>query len=55
MIPKEVLWKNMHNMEINKNSIEIELGKLYAIWLKEFKVFLREKSRLIASMFTPLL
>src|ERR1044072_6169245 len=49
------LWKDMHNMEINKNSIEIELGKLYAIWLREFKVFLREKSRLIASTFTPLL
>jgi ABC-2 type transport system permease protein len=45
----------MHNMEINKNSIEIELGKLYAIWLREFKVFLRERSRLIASTFTPLL
>jgi ABC-2 type transport system permease protein len=42
-------------MEINENSIEIELGKLYAIWLREFKVFLREKSRLIASTFTPLL
>lgn len=35
--------------------IEVELGKLYAIWLREFKVFLREKSRLIASLFTPLL
>jgi ABC-2 type transport system permease protein len=35
--------------------IESELGKLYAIWLREFKVFLREKSRLIASTFTPLL
>lgn len=37
------------------NLIESELGKLYAIWLREFKVFLREKSRLIASTFTPLL
>ncbi len=42
-------------MEINKNTVEIELGKLYAIWLREFKVFLREKSRLVASTFTPLL
>jgi ABC-2 type transport system permease protein len=42
-------------MEINKNIIEVELGKLYAIWLREFKVFLREKSRLIASIFTPLM
>lgn len=29
--------------------------KVYAIWLREFKVFLREKSRLIASTFTPIL
>ena len=29
--------------------------KLYAIWLREFKVFLREKSRLVASTFTPML
>ena len=42
-------------MEINKNIIEVELGKLYAIWLREFKVFLRERSRLVASIFTPLM
>ncbi|HZD34155.1 MAG TPA: ABC transporter permease [Nitrososphaeraceae archaeon] len=42
-------------MEINKRWIELGLGKLYAIWLREFQVFLREKSRLIASTFTPLL
>jgi ABC-2 type transport system permease protein len=52
---KEALWRGMHNMEINKNVIEVELGKLYAIWLREFKVFLREKSRLVASIFTPLM
>src|ERR687888_949607 len=52
---REVLWKDMLNMEINKNIVGLELGKLYAIWLREFKVFLREKSRLIASTFTPLL
>ena len=52
---REVLWKDMLNMKINKNFIEIELGKLYAVWLREFIVFLREKSRIIASTFTPLL
>ncbi|WP_337863908.1 ABC transporter permease [Nitrososphaera sp.] len=31
------------------------LEKIYAIWLREFKVFLREKSRLVASTFTPIL
>jgi ABC-2 type transport system permease protein len=35
--------------------LELTLGALYAVWLREFKVFLREKSRLIASIFTPLL
>jgi ABC-2 type transport system permease protein len=45
----------MLNMVINKNFIDIELGRLYAIWLREFKVFLREKSRIVASTFTPLL
>lgn len=38
-----------------QNSIEVHVGKLYAIWLREFKVFLREKSRLVASTFTPIL
>src|SRR5690242_5631502 len=42
-------------LEIKKNIVEMELRKLYAIWLREYKVFLREKSRLIASTFTPLL
>lgn len=32
-----------------------ELTGIYAVWLREFKVFLREKSRVIASIFTPLL
>ncbi|MER3408290.1 MAG: ABC transporter, partial [Nitrososphaera sp.] len=35
--------------------IEGHLAKVYAIWLREFKVFLREKSRLVASTFTPML
>jgi ABC-2 type transport system permease protein len=38
----------------NLNS-KIVLGQLYALWLREIKVFLREKSRLVASTFTPLL
>ncbi len=32
-----------------------ELGGLYAIWEREFKIFLREKSRVVASVATPLL
>lgn len=36
-------------------SVESHLTKLYALWLREFKVFLREKSRLVASTFTPIL
>lgn len=28
---------------------------IFTLWLREFKVFLREKSRLVASIFTPLL
>ena len=35
--------------------IEQHFAKVYAIWLREFKVFLREKSRLVASTFTPIL
>lgn len=30
-------------------------NKIYALWLREVKVFFREKSRLVASTFTPLL
>src|SRR5919199_3956626 len=36
-------------------SFELILSALYAIWLREFKVFLRERSRLVASIFTPIL
>jgi len=35
--------------------VRIYLDKLYALWLREIKVFFREKSRLVASTFTPLL
>jgi ABC-2 type transport system permease protein len=44
---------NMTNI-FKSNFLEI-LGKLYALWLREFKVFLRERSRLIASIFSPIL
>ena len=36
-------------------NVETILSKVYALWLREFKVFLRERSRLVASIFTPLL
>ena len=58
MVPKVALWRDMHNMQKNNNKnfkFDPELGKIYAIWLREFMVFLREKSRLVASTFTPLL
>jgi len=32
-----------------------ELSGLYAIWQREFKVFLREKSRVVASIINPLM
>lgn len=32
-----------------------ELTGLYALWLREFKVFLREKSRIVSSLVQPLL
>jgi len=32
-----------------------ELDGLYALWYREFRVFLREKSRIVSSLFTPLL
>lgn len=43
-------------MESNKGKfLDLEIEKLYSLWLREFKVFLREKSRLGAAIFTPLL
>jgi ABC-2 type transport system permease protein len=36
-------------------NIEGHLTTIFAVWLREFKVFLREKSRLVASTFTPIL
>jgi ABC-2 type transport system permease protein len=38
-----------------QSTIEDHATKLYALWLREFKVFIREKSRLVASTFTPIL
>src|SRR5437868_5436573 len=58
---KGALWKDMPYMTSGSgntnSSISVEglISKLYAIWLREFKVFLREKSRIVASTFTPLL
>lgn len=48
---RAVSWRGMHSME----SSVLLLEKVYALWLREFKVFLRERSRLVASTFTPLL
>lgn len=45
------LWRGMHSMA----SSVLLFERLYALWLREFKVFLRERSRLVASTFTPLL
>ena len=39
----------------NTISMQDHLAKVYALWLREFKVFLRERSRLVASTFTPIL
>ncbi len=41
-------------MFIDKNIHKI-IENIYGLWLREFKVFWREKSRLVASIFTPLL
>lgn len=43
------------NNNINIHLLETALDRLYALWLREFKTFLREHSRLIAATFTPLL
>src|SRR6187549_1038744 len=42
-------------LSTRNRELKIILGQLYALWLREFKVFLRERSRLVASTFTPLL
>ncbi|HET8792692.1 MAG TPA: ABC transporter permease [Nitrososphaeraceae archaeon] len=45
-------------MSINQiliNTLKNNFLNIYAIWLREFKVYLRERSRLVASLFTPLL
>src|SRR6478736_7467716 len=44
-------WRGMYNM----TRIRVYSDKIYALWLREVKVFFREKSRLVASTFTPLL
>jgi ABC-2 type transport system permease protein len=40
---------------INLSFVEKIFARLYALWFREFRVFLRERSRLIASIFTPVL
>jgi ABC-2 type transport system permease protein len=45
-------------MSINQiliNTLKNNFLNIYAIWLREFKVYLRERNRLVASLFTPLL
>ncbi len=42
-------------LSTKNHKLNIILGQLYGLWLREFKVFLRERSRLVASSFTPLL
>jgi ABC-2 type transport system permease protein len=39
----------------NMTRARVYFDKIYALWLREVKVFFREKSRLVASTFTPLL
>src|SRR3989442_12621842 len=48
---KGVSWRGMQSTI----SVEDHLTKIYALWLREFKVFMREKSRLVASTVTPIL
>jgi ABC-2 type transport system permease protein len=53
IIQKGDLCKDM--LSTRNRDLKIILGQLYALWLREFKVFLRERSRLVASTFNPLL
>lgn len=53
MMQREVLWRDM--LGTISHNLNREFGQLYALWLREFKVFVRERSRLVASIFTPLL
>src|SRR5918993_2077291 len=50
--------RHTKNMAINQQItfiVKSSFLNIYAIWLREFKVYLRERSRLVASLFTPLL
>jgi ABC-2 type transport system permease protein len=53
IVQKGDLCKDM--LSTKNHKLNIILGQLYGLWLREFKVFLRERSRLVASSFTPLL
>ena len=45
----------MATNQILTSTLKNNFLNVYAIWLREFKVYLRERSRLVASLFTPLL
>src|SRR5215218_10985827 len=45
MATNQILTSTLNNNFLN----------VYAIWLREFKVYLRERSRIVGSLFTPLL
>ena len=55
MINDDRSKKNQLMLGSSYSNVETILSKVYALWLREFKVFLRERSRLVASIFTPLL
>jgi len=42
-------------MNMPKETIRRELKGLYGVWWREFKVFQREKSRVVSSILTPLM
>lgn len=42
-------------IEVNKRNLQRELSGIYAVWWREFKVFKREKSRVISSIVQPLM
>lgn len=42
-------------IEVNERNLQRELSGIYAVWWREFKVFKREKSRVISSIVQPLM
>ncbi|MGE5862172.1 MAG: ABC transporter permease [Nitrososphaerales archaeon] len=45
----------INNNQFISSKLVNHILNVYAIWLREFKVYMRERSRLVASLFTPLL